>query len=126
MSDPSPLVCIVDDDEAVRLSMAMSLRAGGRSVVEFESAQGFLDALPTLHPACLVLDLGMPVIDGREILEHLRRLGRNIPTVMVTGASALSLVERNRYPEIADCLEKPFRLSDLQARIDELLQTAPS
>ena len=115
------LVCVVDDDEAVRLSMAMSLKAAGFSVAEFESAQQFLDALPELAPSCLVIDLGLPFIDGCGILERLREQGITYPTFMVTGSAGIPRADRDRFPEIIDCLEKPFRLSDLSARITELL-----
>ena len=117
-------ICVVDDDEAVRLSMAMSLRAAGFAVEEFESAQRFLDALPDLEPACLVIDLGLPVIDGRGILDRLRQQGLAYPTIMVTGSAGIPLAVRDQFPEIVDCLEKPFRLSDLSARITELLGPA--
>ncbi|MEO1037058.1 MAG: response regulator [Pseudomonadota bacterium] len=114
------LICVIDDDEAVRLSMSMSLRAAGFVVDEFESAQRFLDALPDLSPACLVIDLGLPDIDGPGILERLRGMGLSIPTFMVTGSAGVPRSDRERFPEIIACLEKPFRLSDLSKRIGDL------
>lgn len=117
----SCLVCVIDDDEAVRLSMSVSLRAAGFTVEEYESAQRFLDALPGLTPACLVIDLGLPVIDGRGILERLREQGLRIPAIMVTGSAGIPNADRERFPEIIDCLEKPFRLSELTTRIGQLL-----
>ena len=117
-------ICVVDDDEAVRLSMAMSLKAAGYRVAEFESAQRFLDALAELSPGCLVIDLGLPVIDGRGILERLREQGLAYPTIMVTGSAGIPQSVRDRFPEIIDCLEKPFRLSELTERINELLGSA--
>ncbi|MEM1264087.1 MAG: response regulator [Pseudomonadota bacterium] len=114
-------ICVIDDDEAVRLSMSMSLQAAGYQVEEFESAQRFLDALPDLSPACLVIDLGLPIIDGRGILEKLRDRGVQLPTIMVTGSAGIAKADRERFPEIVDCLEKPFRLSDLTVRITELI-----
>ena len=83
------LVLVVDDDSSARESMAEILDAKGYSVLQAENGQKALDVLKkTPHFPCLVLlDLAMPVMDGREFLEHRAEdpILRHIPVVVVSG-----------------------------------------
>ena len=81
-----PLVFIVDDDEAVRTALALLAESQDWEVRLFDSAFAFLAEPFRLNgsPACLVVDLQMPRMDGAELLEHLRDNNRQLPTIVLT------------------------------------------
>ena len=78
MSD-SFVVHIVDDDEAVRQSLAFLLSTAGVPVRVYDSATSFLDALPSLQSGCLITDVRMPDLTGIELLQHLKAKSIDLP-----------------------------------------------
>jgi FixJ family two-component response regulator len=78
------LICVVDDDESVRQALDGLLRAAGLRVAAFASAEAFVrsEVLPSI--GCLILDLRMPGMDGRELQQRLLDDGHHIPTIIVT------------------------------------------
>ena len=78
------LICVVDDDESVRQALDGLLRAAGLRVAAFASAEAFVrsEVLPSI--GCLILDLRMPGMDGRELQQRLLGEGHCIPTIIVT------------------------------------------
>ena len=114
-----PPVLLVDDDEAVRRTIARFLTAEGLEVVE---AGNGLEALTYLRTGAgvgvIVLDLRMPVMDGWTFRREQRLdpvLGR-IPVVVLSGADA------DRFPELeaAEVFEKPVRMSEVAAAVRRL------
>ena len=106
-------VFIVDDDEDIRRSLSRALRRRGFAVETFASAAEFLDTFQADQLGCLVLDYGMPEMNGLELQEHLNRAGINIPIIFVTGHGGVPESVRAIKGGAVDFLEKPFRQTAL-------------
>jgi two-component system response regulator FixJ len=102
------VVYIVDDDEAVRESLAALLEAKSYTVRSFALAREFLAAAPTLRPGCLVADIRMPEMDGLELQRRLTELGFNFPLILITGHGDVALAVRAMKGGAVDFIEKPF------------------
>ena len=87
MSRTTPIVFVVDDDVSVRESLELLIRNAGWQPELFESAQEFLVRPRALVPSCLVLDIGLPVMDGYEVARRIRACpwGRDMMLVALTG-----------------------------------------
>ena len=80
-----PLVAVVDDEESVRRALERLLRSAGFSVETFPGGAEFLLSLPEQLPACLVMDLHMPDLNGFDVQVLLEREGFRVPMVVITG-----------------------------------------
>ena len=110
---------VVDDDEDVRLSLTLELKAAGLAPQPFPSADSFLDALDTLPPGCVLLDVRMPGRNGTEMLEELARRGCRWPVIMMTGhADERSARQALSLGAIA-FLAKPFSEQELHTALDK-------
>jgi FixJ family two-component response regulator len=78
-------VALVDDEENVRKALERLLRSANFVTVGYASAADFLKGLADDQPDCLLLDIQMPGMTGLELQEELRRAGRSIPLIFVTG-----------------------------------------
>jgi len=121
----APAILVVDDDATIRMLLTDAFDdRGGWSVTAVADGPAALAALDTLRPALIVLDVGLPGLDGIEVYRLLRRregLGA-VPVLFVTAANrarADGLEGPFRW------LSKPFRLADLDAAVDTLLGRAP-
>src|SRR5215475_15304601 len=81
----SAIVHIVDDDKAVRESLADLLRSMGYQVAQFGSASDFLHVDLPDAPACLVLDVRLPGTSGLELQEYLANMNIGLPVILMTG-----------------------------------------
>jgi two-component system response regulator FixJ len=107
MSD-SFVVHIVDDDEAVRQSLAFLLSTAGVPVRVYDSATSFLDALPSLQSGCLITDVRMPDLTGIELLQHLKAKSIDLPVIVITGHGDIPLAVEAMKSGAIDFIEKPF------------------
>jgi len=113
---PSPdLVHVIDDDEAVRQSLAFLLTAAKIDVRTYESASAFLSALPNVS-GCVVTDVRMPDISGIDLLRRLKELKVALPVIVITGHGDIQLAAEAMKIGAVDFIEKPFD--------DEVLLTA--
>ena len=78
MSDPSPLIHIVDDDAAYRAAVARLLEASGYRVALYASAAQLLAKSPPLEPGCILLDVQMDGLSGLELQERLAASGNRL------------------------------------------------
>jgi FixJ family two-component response regulator len=78
MSDKIPIVFVVDDDKAVRKSLARLIKSVGLTVEAFSSAREFLERDPSDGPSCLVLDVRMPGLSGLDLQKELGKMGYTI------------------------------------------------
>ena len=119
MATPRPIL-IVEDDAALRSTLAEQLSLDGDFIAdEAESAQeaeAKLNAADARYDAIL-LDIGLPDADGRDFCARLRRDGRRMPIIMLTGADAEADVVRGLDAGANDYIAKPFRLPELLARV---------
>jgi len=101
-------VYIVDDDEAVRDSLAVLLETKGYAVKSFVSAPEFLVVAPSLPVGCLIVDIRMPEMDGLELQRHLTDRSLDFPLIVITGHGDVPLAVRAMKAGAVDFIEKPF------------------
>jgi len=104
----SNLVHVIDDDEAVRDSLAFLLRSARMDVRTYDGASAFLAALSEVSGGCIVTDVRMPEISGVDLLRRLRELKVAIPVVVITGHGDVQLAVEAMKIGAADFIEKPF------------------
>jgi len=102
------VVHIVDDEEAVRNSLAFLLTSAGFAVRVHQSATDFLKVAPQVENGCLITDLRMPDIDGVELLRRLKAAGALLPAIVVTGHGDVHMAVEAMKNGAIDFLEKPF------------------
>ena len=111
----NPVVHIVDDDEAVRQSLAFMLSSAGVAVRLYESARSFLDGLDHVQCGCLITDVRMPDMTGIELLHCIKQRAPRLPTIVITGHGDVPLAVEAMKAGAIDFIEKPF---DEQAILD--------
>lgn len=107
MNPREPVVFLVDDDEAVRDAVSLSLAQEGISVKAYESAQSFLQDYQPEQPGCLLLDLRMQEMDGIELQRQLKDKQSKIPIIYVSGHGDVSSSVLAMKLGAMDFLEKP-------------------
>jgi two-component system, LuxR family, response regulator FixJ len=115
-------VYIIDDDQALRESLAFLLRAAQLEVRSFESAKTFLDALPDASIGCVITDIRMPHMSGIDLLRRLKELKVGVPVIVITGHGDVPLAVEAMKIGAADFLEKPFNDDQLLASVRAALQ----
>jgi two-component system response regulator FixJ len=111
------VVHLIDDDEAVRQSVAFLLTTSGFAVRVYESATAFLDALPSLQPGCVVTDVRMPGMDGLALQRELANRGVGFPVIVITGHADVPLAVEAMKSGAVDFIEKPFNDNSLLSAI---------
>ncbi len=104
----SNLVHLIDDDEAVRSSLAFLLGTAKIAVQTYESATAFLAALPDVRTGCVVTDVRMPGMSGIDLLRELKARKLTMPVIVITGHGDVQLAVEAMKIGAADFIEKPF------------------
>jgi FixJ family two-component response regulator len=107
VSQDSPTVAIVDDEEPVRRALQRLMVSAGITVESFASGAEFLDSLATRRPDCLVLDLHMPGLNGFDVQARLRQSRDPPPVVVITGHDTAESKRRVIDGGAAAYLRKP-------------------
>jgi FixJ family two-component response regulator len=111
------LVCIIDDDQAIRESLRLLLYAEGLRTCVYESADAFLEEENPPAFDCMLLDIRMPGTDGIELFRILSRKHLPYPVIFITGHGdiplAVSAIKLGAY----DFLTKPFREGELLEKV---------
>jgi two-component system, OmpR family, response regulator MprA len=115
---------VVDDDRALREVLRRALQLGGYEVRLAESGAAALTEVSAEAPEAIVLDIGLPDIDGLEVCRLLRREGNRVPVLMLTARDAISDRIEGLDAGADDYLVKPFDVDELKARIRALLRRA--
>jgi two-component system, LuxR family, response regulator FixJ len=115
------LVHVVDDDEAVRGSLALLLESAGFAVRTYESATAFLNAAARLGSGCLLTDVRMPDLDGLALQRRLGELGIAMPVIVMTGHGDVPIAVEALKAGATDFLEKPFDDAQLLASVANAL-----
>lgn len=118
----TPLVYIVDDDHAVRDSLAWLLNSVNIQTACFESAEVFLNAYDPNQLCCLILDVRMPEISGFQLQEKLNALGVDIPIIFVSGHGDIPMSVRALKNGAVDFFEKPYNSQQILERIQVTLK----
>ncbi|QBQ55857.1 response regulator transcription factor [Nitrosococcus wardiae] len=118
---PENTIYIVDDDEAMRKSLALLLKGEGFNVKTYASAQTFLESGEFPLTGCILLDVRMPGMDGFELQELLPQRGIHLPVIMITGHADVPMAVQAMKSGAKDFIEKPFRAQALLDRIHKAL-----
>lgn len=120
MSDT--LVHIVDDEEAVRDSIAMLLRSAGLKSRQYLDAQTFLATFEPGHSGCVILDIRMPRMTGLELQQELNRRGWSVPLIFITGHGDVPMAVEAMREGAIDFLQKPFNDEEMIQRVQKALE----
>ena len=119
---PESLVYLVDDEYAVRDSLALLIESAGLAVRSFASALDFLNDYDPLQPGCLLLDVRMPTMSGLELQVELARREIAIPIIFISGHAGIPDSAKAFRAGAVDFLEKPFDNGLLLERIAEAIK----
>lgn len=122
--EDEPLVVVIDDDEAICRAVSRMLGAEGYRVRAFTSARAYLDEGDATMPACVLVDIRMPDVDGLALIRAMRATGGDIATIVMTGTGHIPTVVEAMKEGAVDLLAKPFTTADLNAAIDRAMATA--
>jgi len=120
---PPQAVHIIDDDEAVRDSLAILLETRGFEVATYGSAQAFLDHAEAGVTGCVVTDVQMPEMNGLQLLRAFKARNLHVPVLVVTARSGRALADEALAQGARAVIEKPFApdafVAAVQAALDE-------
>ena len=120
----SGLIYIIDDDMPFRTAIARLLQLRGYSVVQYESADLFLEqARGGFEPGCILLDVRLPGLTGPALQEHLSQLGSAFPIIFLTGHGDVPTTVRAIKAGAEDFLTKPVSEQDLVNSIERAFAT---
>jgi two-component system response regulator FixJ len=121
MTEVDQSVFVVEDDEAVRDSLALLLKSEGWNVRTFNSGSEFLESWDEGMVGCIVLDIRMPGMDGMAVQKALNERRSLLPIIFVTGHGDVPLaVEAMRHGAV-DFIEKPYREGSLLDKVEAAL-----
>ena len=126
MPNSRPIVAIVDDDEAVGNAIEVLMRSMGLLARAFSSGEEFLRSPELIRTGCLVVDFDMPKMNGLDLHRKLSRLGKEIPTVLITAYPSDDIRARALDAGVICYLPKPFNESDLLNCIQSALDLRKS
>lgn len=115
-------IFVVDDDPAVRDTLSMVLTAAGYQVICFADGAALLAIARTRSPACILLDVHIPGKSGLDILKELHGEDYPAPIFMISGQGDIAMAVSAIKSGALDFIEKPFRGSELVARLDEAIE----
>jgi len=108
MSSEVAIVHVVDDDEAMRQSMAFLLRSAKLEARTYDSGLTFLEAITQLKAGCIITDVRMPGMTGIDLMKRLRELNVAMPVIVITGHGDVPMAVEAMKGGAIDFLEKPF------------------
>ena len=114
-----PVIQVVDDDEAVRLSLVFVLQTVGFEVSGYVDASDFL-ARGQFDHGILISDVRMPGINGIELAHLLRERGSTMPIILISGNGSSTLKSEAMSAGVAAILEKPIELAAILAEIERI------
>lgn len=124
MSSSAALVHVIDDDEAIRESLAFLLSTAGMDCRTWESALAFLGEEARDAGDCIVTDVRMPGMTGLQLVAELKARGVSTPVIVITGHGDVPMAVEALKRGVADFLEKPFDDEVLLAAITETIRKA--
>ena len=122
----TPIVYIIDDDEAVRNSLSMVLQSVDLNPRSYASASEFLNHYDRNCTGCVLMDIRMPDINGLELFRKFRELKIKLPVIFITGYGDVPTAVKAIRDGAMDFIEKPFNHNELIARINECIKESKS
>ena len=120
-SDPDSTVFVVDDDISVRESLQALIQTLGWRVQTFSTATEFLESPPPPGPSCLVLDVGLPDLNGLDLQARIAPDRLEMPIIFITGFGDVPMTVRAMKAGAAEFLTKPFGDEELLGAIGAAL-----
>ena len=117
------VIHVVDDDAAMRDSLAFLLDVNGFQPKTYESANAFLSAAATGAAGCVISDIRMPGLSGIELVRALKSRGEACPVILITGHGDVALAVEAMKAGAVDFIEKPFDDAALLSAIRAALDT---
>jgi len=122
-TDPvPPVVIVVDDDAAMRSALRRLFAAAHLPCELYASGAEFLAQASLERPGCIVLDVGMPGMNGLEVQARLKQRHIDLPVIFLTGTAEIPIAVAAMREGAADFVEKPFDNEDLVARVRQVIQ----
>jgi DNA-binding response OmpR family regulator len=121
-----PVVLLVDDDAAIRRAVGAGLELEGFRVVRASGGRAALAANESVRPSVILLDLGMPDLDGLEVLAQLRAAGDDVPVCVLSARDEVDDRVRGLQAGADDYVVKPFAIEEVTARLHALLRRRPA
>ncbi len=121
-----PVVLLVDDDAAIRRSVAAALELEGFGVVPASGGRAALEAVERTRPAVVLLDLSMPDLDGLEVLKRLRASGDQVPVCVLSARDEVDDRVLGLQAGADDYVVKPFAVEEVVARLHALMRRRPA
>ena len=118
---PKPIIFVIDDNPQVREGLRSVLEEDGRTVQDYATAEAFLASYDPSREGCLLVDAYLPGMSGLELLERLHAEGRQIPAIMITANSDVTIAVQAMKAGALDFIEKPVAMEDLLASVDMAL-----
>jgi FixJ family two-component response regulator len=118
---PRGEIFVVDDDPAVRDTLSMVLSAGGYEVICFADGAALLSVARSRTPSAILLDVHIPGKSGLDILKELHGEDYPAPIFMISGQGDIAMAVSSIKSGALDFIEKPFRGSEIVARLDEAI-----
>lgn len=123
-----PLVHLIDDDEAVRVSLVFLLEMADLPARAYASAQEFLEIAGSVTSGCVVTDVRMPGMSGLELIRRLKARGVALPVIVITGHGDVPLAVEAMRAGVLDFLEKPFEdealITSIRSALNAQVKTA--
>jgi two-component system CheB/CheR fusion protein len=116
-----PIIFVIDDNPQVCEGLCAVLQEDGRVAQGYATAEAFLAAYDPSREGCLLVDAYLPGMSGLELLERLQAEGRQIPAIMITANSDVTIAVHAMKAGALDFLEKPVAMEDLLASVDMAL-----
>lgn len=117
----NPQVLCIEDDPDIALVVRLVLRRAGLEVIYAASGEDGLRLFQSEHPEVVLLDVGLPTLDGWDVLERIREQG-DTPVMMLTAHGLAADQFRGLHAGADDYLVKPFRNAELISRVQSLLK----
>jgi len=124
MENRRSFVAVVDDEESVRKALLRLLRAANMDAEAFASGEAFLSSLEKFRPDCVVLDLQMPGLTGRDVQRRLISMQINMPVILITAHDDIVTQQQSLSDGAANYLRKPLRGDVLVRSINDSIARA--
>jgi FixJ family two-component response regulator len=124
MENRRSFVAVVDDEESVRKALLRLLRAANLDAEAFASGEAFLNSLEKFRPDCVVLDLQMPGLTGRDVQRRLISMQINLPVILITAHDDIVTQQQSLSDGAANYLRKPLRGDVLVRSINDSIARA--
>lgn len=124
MTDVKTRIMIVDDEAQIRRFLRIGLSSQGYKVEEAETGKAALRLANALKPDMILLDLGLPELDGQEVIKELRKAGHTQPILILSVRNQQADIVQALDNGADDYLTKPFGMDELLARLRSLTRRA--